>query len=185
MRGALDRLYLGALWLSGLCLVAIAALVLAQIAGRVLDAALKFAGRPPAGFIILSLSEIAGYLLAAATCLALAGTLKAGAHIRMTMLLGAVGENRRWLCEIPAFAASAAFSGYMTHFIARLAWDSWMFNEISPGLVPVPLVWPQAAMAAGLLVLTVAILDELIVVVRTGRPSFRRLEDAVALGKEG
>ncbi len=47
------------------------------------------------GWQILSLAEIAGYLLAAASFLALAPTLKAGAHIRVTMLLSAFGEAKR------------------------------------------------------------------------------------------
>jgi TRAP-type C4-dicarboxylate transport system permease small subunit len=185
MRALLDRVYAATLWASGLCLIAIGLMVLAQILGRLLDAALKLAGMKPAGFVILSLSEIAGYLLAAASFLALAGTLRAGAHIRVTMLLGALGEStRRWL-EVAAFGAAAVFSAWMTWYIGALAWDSWRNNEISPGLIPVRLVWPQAAMAVGSLALTVALIDELAAVLHSGRPTFRTAEDAITLGKEG
>mgnify|MGYP001460006522 CR=1 FL=1 len=185
MRALMDRFYLATLWLSGLCLIAIGLLVLVQIAGRILDGVLKLLGLQPAGFIILSLSEIAGYLLAAASFLALAGTLKAGAHIRVTMLLGGLSEERRRLFEILAFAATAAFSAYMTWYVSALAFDSWLNNEISPGLIPVQLVWPQAAMTFGLTAMTVALIDELVLVVADGRPSFRSAEDAITLGKEG
>jgi hypothetical protein len=51
--------------------------------------------------------------------------------------------------------------------------------------VRVPLVYPQAAMALGALVLTIALIDELIIVLTRGRPSFRATEDAITLGKEG
>ena len=45
----------------------------------------------PVGFrSILSLSEIAGYLLAAGSFLGLAATLKGGVHIRVTMLISNV-----------------------------------------------------------------------------------------------
>ncbi len=185
MRAALDRFYRMTQWLSGLCLISIGLLVLAQILGRILDSVLKLVGLQPAGLVILSLSEIAGYLLAAATFLALAGTLKAGAHIRVTMLLGAVGDTRRRHFEILAFAATAAFCAYMTWYVSGLAYDSWRNNEISPGLIPVPLVWPQAAMAAGLVAMTLALVDETITVITEGRPSFRAAEDAATLGKEG
>lgn len=185
MRQALDRLYATALWLSALCLVAIVLLVAAQLAGRILDGALKLAGLPAAGFVILSLSEISGYLMAAGGFLGLAGTLKSGAHIRVTLALAAVPERVRSRFEAFAALTGAAFSGYIAWFIGSLAYDSFRFNEISPGLIPVPLVWPQAAMAAGALILTIAFLDEFGIVLIKGRPSFRTVEDAITLGKEG
>ena len=185
MRRCLDGLYRLALWLSALCLVVIAALVGLQLAGRIVDGLLKLVGLPPYGFVILSLSEIAGYLLAAASFFALAATLKVGAHIRVTMLLAGVGEARRRILEIWAFGASAAFSAYMTWNLASFAFVSWQFNEVSPGLIPVPLVYPQAAMAAGAFILTIALVDECVIIIRGGRPTFRATEDAIMLGKEG
>jgi hypothetical protein len=59
------------------------------------------------------------------------------------------------------------------------------FHEVSNGVIRVPLAYPQATMALGALMLTVALLDELFIVVRRGRPSFRTAEDAITLGKEG
>ena len=53
------------------------------------------------------------------------------------------------------------------------------------GLVPVQLAYPQAAMALGLLVFSIALIDELVITFRTGKPSFVAAEDAIALGKEG
>jgi TRAP-type C4-dicarboxylate transport system permease small subunit len=185
MRFVLDRLYRWSLWLSALCLVAIAVMVGVQLAGRVIDGLLKLAGLPPYGFVILSLAEIAGYLLAAASFLALAGTLKSGAHIRVTMALAALGERVRRRLELAAFAAAATLAVYMTCQLGAFAYDSWRFGEVSPGLIPVPLAWPQGAMALGMLVLTLALVDEFAIILRHGRPSFRAAEDAITLGKEG
>jgi len=185
VRAVLDGVYAATLRLSATCLVAIAVLVLAQVLGRLLDIALKLLGLAPVGFIILSLSEIAGYLLAAASFLALAGSLKGGAHIRVTMLLGGVGERLRRVMELIVFITALLFTAYMTYYVATLAFDSWRHNEISPGLVKVQLVWPQAAMAVGLGALVVALADEIGILIREGRPSFRAAEDAVTLGKEG
>ena len=137
------------------------------------------------GFVILSLAEIAGYLLAAASFLALAATLKSGVHIRVTIVLAALGERRRQFLELWALGAATVLGAYMTFNIARFAFFSWRFHEVSPGLIPVPLVIPQAAMAAGVLVLTIALLDELVIVARGGTPTFRATEDALTLGKEG
>ncbi|MEI7804573.1 MAG: TRAP transporter small permease [Hyphomicrobiales bacterium] len=185
MRKILDRLYAVALWLSAICLAAIALLVGLQLAGRIIDGALALVGMAPEGIIILSLAEIAGYLLGAASFFALAGTLKSGAHIRVTMVLAALSaRTRRWV-EIWALSASAAFSAYVTWNFASFTYYSWLFNEVSSGLIPVPLAIPQAAMTAGILILTIALLDELMIVWRGGHPTFRTAEDALTLGKEG
>ena len=124
-------------------------------------------------------------MLAGASFLALAGTLKAGAHIRVTMLLGLLGERARRFAEIWAFGAAAAVAGYMTWHLANFVYVSLRFHEVSAGVVRVPLAYPQAAMAAGAAILTVALIDELITVLTRGRPSFRAAEDSITLGKEG
>lgn len=185
MRAALDRMYAVALWLAALCLLAISLMVGAQVAGRVVDAVFKLVGLPPPGFVILSMAEIAGYLLAAASFLALAGTLKAGAHIRVTMVLGALREPVRRMVELVAFAGAATLSAYMTWHMAHFALVSFQFGEVSTGVIPVPLAIPQTVMAVGLLMLTIAIVDELMLIWRSGRPSFRATEDAAGRGQEG
>jgi hypothetical protein len=67
----------------------------------------------------------------------------------------------------------------------RFAFDSWRFNEVSYGIIPVPLAIPQAVMAFGALALLVALIDELVITVRDGRPSFRADEDIASGAKEG
>jgi TRAP-type C4-dicarboxylate transport system permease small subunit len=185
MRLLLDRLYALTLWLAAACVVSIAALVGLQVAGRAFDLLLGLIGRPPYGFMVASLAEIAGYLLAAATFLALAGTLKRGAHIRVTLLLGALPGRARYGLELWALAAGAALVAFMTWSVIRLAYDSIRFNEVSYGLIPVPLAIPQIVMAIGLAALLIALLDELALTWRTGRPSFRAGEEALTGLKEG
>jgi TRAP-type C4-dicarboxylate transport system permease small subunit len=185
VRRILDQLYRAALAASALCLVAIAVLVGVQLAARLIDGALGLLNLPRTEFVILSLNEICGYLLAAASFLALAGTLKAGAHIRVTMVLAMLQERTRYYVEIFAFAFAAAACAYGTGQLISFAWVSLRFNEVSPGVIRVPLAYPQAAMALGALILTVALVDELFLVVGRGRPSFRAAEDAITLGKEG
>ena len=185
MRRVLDTLYQAALYASALCLVAIALTVGVQLAGRMLDGTLALIGLPRTDFVILSLNEICGFLLAGASFLALAGTLKSGAHIRVTLVLGMFSEQTRRYIEIWAFGFTAAASGYMTYQLVNFAWVSLRFHEVSNGVIRVPLALPQAAMALGALMLTVALIDELVIVLRGGRPTFRKAEDAITLGKEG
>jgi TRAP-type C4-dicarboxylate transport system permease small subunit len=185
MRAALDRLYWVSGWLAALCLAIIALMVGAQLIGRIADGLMRLAGVPVYGFLVEGLAEIAGYLLVSSSLLALAPTLKAGTHIRITMLLGALGARARWLFELGAFTTALAFSAYMTWRLVLLTIDSWRFNEVSHGLVPLPLAYPQMAMSVGLAIFTVALMDELITVARDGKPSFTASEDAITLGKEG
>jgi TRAP-type C4-dicarboxylate transport system permease small subunit len=184
MRRSLDLLYTLALWAAALCLVAICALVGAQVIGRIVDNALVLMGQRRFGFIILSLSEICGFLLAAASFLALAGTLKAGAHIRVTLIIGFLPSRLRHGFEIGVLAFSTLATAYATWFAFALARDSFRFNELSIGLLPIPLWIPQSAIVTGLAILTIAFLDELARVVRGAAPSFRAAEDAIQLGKE-
>ncbi|MBL8588496.1 MAG: TRAP transporter small permease [Methylobacteriaceae bacterium] len=185
MRRILDAIYRAALWAAALCLLAIAVLVLAQVGGRVLDTALKAAGRAPLGFQILSLSEIAGFLLAGASFLALGPTLKAGGHIRVTMFLAMLGAGGRRAVETLAALFGLVCALYLTWHMAALALESWRFNELSIGLMPIPLVWPQIPLGLGAVVLAIALVDELAILVSRGDFSFRLAEDAATLGKEG
>ena len=172
MRKFLDRLYNAAGYLAAFFMIGVLAMVLASVVGRL------------AGFNLRGSDAYAGYCMAAASFLALAGTLKAGTHIRVTMLLGALGDGARRLLEIWAFGLAMLASAYMTWQLASFAWVSYLFHDVSPGVVRVPLWIPQAAMALGAAILTVALADELVTVVYRGRPSFRAAEDAVTLGKE-
>ena len=145
MRAFLNALYTVAGWLAALCLVAIAVLVGLQVLGRIADGLMRLAGYPPYGFLVAGLAEIAGYLLAIASLFALAPTLRAGAHVRVIILLSALSEPIRRIFEMGVLAFAAVFSAYMTWHIGRLAYDSWQFNEVSYGLVPLPLAWPLQA----------------------------------------
>ena len=82
IRRGLDLVYDLAAWLSALCLVAILVVITAQVAAR-------WAGIPFHGS-----NEYAGYFMAAASFLAFAHTLNRGAHIRVGLLLNALGERR-------------------------------------------------------------------------------------------
>jgi len=185
MRRFLDRLYLTAGWLSAACFMSIALMVTAQLIGRIVDSTMRLLGMVPYGFLVEGLAEIAGYLLATASLLALGLALKSASHIRITILLGLLSPRPRWYFELFAIGVSTAFAAFMTLRMGLLAYDSWVYNEVSFGLVPVKLAYPQAAMAFGLLVFTISLIDELVITFTTGKPSFVATEDALTLGKEG
>jgi len=148
MRRALDAVFDGAAALAALCMVALLVMVMLSISGRLLH------------FHLPGTDAYAGYLMAGAGFLALAHTLKRGEHIRVTLLLGALSGRAKHVLELWALGASAALAGLLAFYSVRLAWQSHAFNDISTGNDATPLWLPQLAMAAGTLILLLALLDE-------------------------
>lgn len=144
---ALDRLYLGASALAAACLVGIALLVLAQIVGRWF------------GVVVPSAEDFAGYLLAAATFLALAPTLKAGGHVRVDLLWTRLPSRGRAAVESCVLLLGLLFAVWAAWHAGAMVVESWRFGEVASGHVPVPLWIPQAPMAIGLAVFALALLD--------------------------
>lgn len=179
MRGMLDRLYAGAHWLACAALCVITTLVVVQVGARVLDKVLEALGIPPIGFIIPSLAEFAGFLMVGVTFLALASTLKHGVHIRVTVVIGLLPPRAHRVLNIIVGAAVAALFAFAAWHAVLLAVDSFEVGSVSYGIVPVPLWIPQAVMALGLIVFTVALADEVWETVREGEPGFERHQSSV------
>lgn len=173
MRSFLNALYKGAGALAAACLVLIALMVVAQVLGRIFDGLLGVLGFPPYGFLIPSLAEIAGFLLVGASFLALASTLRLGDHIRVTILLQQVPKRvAHWLeawCLLAAFGIVAYFA-WQSGLQAK---DSYVYHEVSFGIIPVPLWIPQTVMTAGLVVFAVSVLDDLCRVALGGKASYQ------------
>lgn len=150
MRAALDRLYDGAAWLAALMMIGLLVMVLLSILGRQL------------GFNVPGTDAYAGYMMAGVGFLALAHTLKRGEHIRVSLLLQALGPSARHRAELFAHAIAVLLSALLAVFSVKLCWQSWQFNDISTGNDATPLWIPQIAMAVGALVLVVAFVDELV-----------------------
>lgn len=183
MRKALDALYRLSAVLAALSLVAIAAMVVAQVAGRILDGVLSLIGGEPIGLLVPSLAEIAGFLLVAASFLALASTLRNADHIRVIILLQQVPRSFARFLEIWVLAVAVALVGYFAWNAGLLTLDSYNFHEVSYGIIPIPLWIPQTAMTAGLVVFLISLIDDLVVTLCGGAPSY--LEPEPEHGIEG
>jgi len=157
VRVLLDRLYNAAGVLAALFLVGTLGMVLTGIAGRLLH------------FHVPGTDSYAGYCMAAAGFLALAHTMKRGEHIRVTLLLEHVGAKAQRALELWALSVATLLAALFAFYSARLAWQSWQFNDISTGNDATPLWIPQLAMAAGTLVLLVALVDDLVLEWRGAR----------------
>jgi TRAP-type C4-dicarboxylate transport system permease small subunit len=162
VRRALDALYLASGYLGAIFLVGTLAMVALGIAGRFF------------GFYVRGTDAYAGYCTAAAGFLALAHTLRRGEHIRVTLLLDRLpGRLSRRGLQLAAHLIGAFFAGIFAFFSARLVWQSHAFNDISTANDATPLWIPQLAMAAGALLLFVAIVDSLLMTL-AGRDPVQR-----------
>ncbi|MBN9460007.1 MAG: TRAP transporter small permease [Burkholderiales bacterium] len=156
MRRALRAVYLASAALGALAFVGIEALVLYQLGGQFLP------------YIPRSADEFAGYCMAASAFLALAYTLEANEHIRVTLVSERVGPVARRAMDRIAVAIALALVAFLAWHVTAMAWQTWQFDERSGGLIALPLWIPQAAMAVGALVFLVAVTERVFRVWRGG-----------------
>ena len=154
MRKALDTLYNAAGYLAAFFMVGILVMVLASVLGRLF------------GFNLRGSDAYAGYCMAAASFLALAHTFKRGEHIRVNLFLERFDGRLRWPLDIWSHVAGAFFCAVLAFFSVRLAWQSRLFNDVSQGNDATPLWIPQIGMAVGAIILFIAMVDDLVRVVR-------------------
>mgnify|MGYP001546725600 FL=1 len=150
MRGLLDRLYVGAAVLAALGMVGTLLCVVQSIVGHVFD------------WYVPGTDAYAGYCMAASGFLALAHTLKRGEHIRVTLIQEHLSGAPARALETFALGVAALLGIAFAYYSARLAWQSWDFNDISTGNDATPLWIPQLGMAVGAIVFAIALAGEFV-----------------------
>jgi TRAP-type C4-dicarboxylate transport system permease small subunit len=148
MRRILDAIYDGAAWLAALAMIGVLVWVLLSIVTRQL------------GMNLPGTDAYAGYSMAAAGFLALAHTLKRNEHIRVTLLLGRLKGRAEHLLQLWALSVAVLLGALFAYYSVRLAWQSHVINDVSTGNDATPLWIPQIAMAVGMVVLFIALVDE-------------------------
>ena len=172
MRRALDCLYSFSGGLAAACLAAIAALMLVQAAGR------EF------GLLIRGADDITAWLCAASAFFALGHTFRHGELVRVGLWLDFLKPAARWWAEIFALGITTVFVGYMAWAVTRFVYESWKFNEVAQGLLKVPIWIPQLSFAVGVCIFLVAVVDELIAVLKNQKPSYQVAEEVRRAAKD-
>lgn len=160
MRRFLDWLYLASGALGAVFIALIAALMIAQSILR------EFSVRTGA------VNDVVAWSCAAASFFAMAHAFKHGDFVRVTLLLEHLGERRRRWVELTCLAIGAVSVAYLAFWACKFTYDSWDFNEMAQGLLPIPIWIPQSSFALGSLLLLVAVVDELVIVARGGKPTY-------------
>lgn len=162
---SLDLLYRAAGALAGVFLIAIAVIVTAQIVARFFDA------------IIPSSDQFAGFCLAATSFLGLAYTFRAGSHIRVTLFVRPLRGRLGHGFLILALAIGSAISALFAWHTLRMVIQNIARDEVTLGLVPIPLWLPQLGMAIGVLLFAAAVFEDLARACLGSVPVFARDED--------
>ena len=174
MRQLLDRLYLGAAWISAFTILAIAILISAQIF-------LNFSTRIfslPLPSTIPSYADFSGFMLAAATFLAMPYTFRSGGHIRVSLVTVRLPRRGQFVAELLALAGAAFLTGFAVYFIWVLVAESVHYDDVSNGTIPVPLWIPQSAMGIGMSLLCVSMIDSFVQTLQRGEPVIASSEEA-------
>jgi TRAP-type C4-dicarboxylate transport system permease small subunit len=160
LRRCLDALYDFAGALAAAALFAIFVLMLAGSLGR------AFAWR--VGWV----ADVVSWLCAASALLAMAHAFKQGDFVRVTLLLQRAAPRVRRMLEIGSLAVATVCLSYLAFWAARFTFESWQFNDIANNMVAIPLWIPQLSFVLGAVLFAVAALDELLIVVRGGTPTY-------------
>ncbi|MEM9277348.1 MAG: TRAP transporter small permease [Pseudomonadota bacterium] len=160
VRRFLDGVYLASGIAAAFCLIAIVCLIVLQIASR--NIGFSFRGGP----------DYAGYAMAAASFLGFAYALNHGAHIRVSLLVSALGKYRFW-GEVWCYGVATAITTIFAWFACKFTYESYKFNDISSGLDATPLWIPQLSMSVGSIILALCFWDNLITLLMTGSPNVR------------
>jgi TRAP-type C4-dicarboxylate transport system permease small subunit len=149
MRILLTRLHRAAAIISGVLLVLVAVLTLVQITTRLV------------GLPAHSWDEVATFCMAGSTFTGLAYAWRNGAHIRMELIVERLRGGARRVAESIALSVMLAITVYMAWHTADMTIVSWQTNDVSQGLLPIPLWMPQSSMALGCVVLMLAVAESL------------------------
>ena len=163
MRRTLDAIYDGAGALAALFILAIFLLMLLASAGRM------------AGWRVGGVNDIVAWCCAAASFFAMAHAFKHGDFVRVTLVLEKVGPGVRRALEVVSLAIAAAAVSYLAWWAIKFTYESYQFKDMASGMVVIPIWIPQVSFVLGALLFVVAVLDELAIVLRGGKPTYVRL----------
>jgi TRAP-type C4-dicarboxylate transport system permease small subunit len=129
--------------------------------------AMRILGLPTGGS-----DDIVAWCCAAAGFLAMAHTFRRGDFVRVVLLIDRLDVRRRRAFEIVALTIAAAFVAYLLWAAAQFVYESWDFHDMANGMIAIPLWIPQSSFVLGVFLLLVAVIDELVTVLKGGRPAY-------------
>lgn len=162
MRPMLDKLYGLSGLLAGGFLALIGVLVIAQVFGRFF------------GVMIPSSDDFARLSMAASSFLALAYTMRRGAHIRVNLLIDRLSPGPARAVEIFCLLCGTVLMGFFSYYCIDMVRDGILFPDYTIGLIPIPKWIPQIGMTIGIILLFISFVDDLLSTLKGATPSYNR-----------
>jgi TRAP-type C4-dicarboxylate transport system permease small subunit len=134
-------------WIGGLCLAALTCLMLAEVIVRSISIVVPWVpGDIPVAW------EYSSYLMAATFTFGAAMTLRAGGHIRVSLLTARLGPGSRRVLELVLALIGVGFVGFMAMAMTSFTWEAYVRGRTSD--TSGTRVWlPAAAIAFGMCLL--------------------------------
>jgi TRAP-type C4-dicarboxylate transport system permease small subunit len=152
----LDRLSRLDGWIGAACLASLTGLMLAEVFVRAVS---NFIPAVPASIPVAW--EWSSYLMAATFTFGAAMTLRAGGHIRVSLLLANATPPVRRLLDIAAAAVALVFVAFLAYAMVKFTYASYAKGQTS--IQSETPVWiPQAAVTFGMVLLALQLLARLI-----------------------
>ena len=171
MRRLLDRLYLWSGYLGALFIVAICVAMVGQSILREM------------GVRTGAVNDVVSWFCAAAAFFTMAHAFKHGDFVRVTLMLESSSPANRRRLELVSLLIGSVATAYLAWSACLFTYESWEFNDMAQGMLPMPLWIPQLSFAFGAVLLWVAVVDELQLVLRGETPTFvRAVEERHAKG---
>ncbi len=116
--------------------------------------------------------DIVSWLTAGAAFFGMAHTFKHGDFVRVGLLLENLSPARRRGFEIGTLLIGCLFTGYLAWSVTSYVYESYKINDMSGGLIVIPIWIPQCSIVIGSILFFVAMLDELVLVLQGARPTY-------------
>ncbi|MDB5896749.1 MAG: hypothetical protein JWP41_351 [Ramlibacter sp.] len=160
MRRFLDRLYLvsgalGAVFVGLICVLMVGQSILRELGVRT-----------------GAVNDVVSWFCAAASFFAIAHAFKHGDFVRVGLLMEKLSDRARRALEIVCLSIATVSVAYLAFWANKFTYESYAFHEVAQGLLPIPIWIPQASFAIGSVLLLIAVVDELVIVLRGGKPSY-------------
>ncbi|CAN7683221.1 TRAP transporter small permease subunit [Pararhizobium sp. LjRoot238] len=106
------------------------------------------------GFSLSFSWDFAAYLMGSTFMMAAASALKSGSHVRVTAITEILSPRGGRMLDMLACLLGLAISVALTYALIEMAWLSFQRGSTSSSVIRTPLVYPQAVLAAGGVLLT-------------------------------
>jgi TRAP-type C4-dicarboxylate transport system permease small subunit len=163
----LRHLYHASAALAGVMLVGVFVVMIGETLLR------KFAGS-----YIPGASQWISWCCAGSAFLAMPYAFVRGDFVRVDLVTSSLGTRAQHRVELLALALMLCFCGFATFACSKYVWGAYTSEEITQGMVEVPLWWPQLTLVLGMALLALAVAERGVQVLRQG-PQPRRLTNEV------